>query len=38
MENEYKSYILIDLAKKDKEVEKYLERYFNDLNTFFMLL
>ena len=26
------------LAKKDKEVERYFERYLNDLDTFFMLL
>ena len=36
--NEYESYILIDFAKKDKEVEGYFEKYLNDLDTFFMLL
>ena len=36
--NEYESYILIDFAKKDKEVEMYFDRYLNDLDTFFMLL
>ena len=36
--NEYESYLLIDFAKKDKEVERYFERYLNDLDTFFMLL
>lgn len=36
--NEYESYILIDFAKKDKEVESYFEKYLNDLDTFFMML
>ena len=36
--NEYDSYILIDFAKKDKEVEIYFEKYLNDLDTFFMML
>ncbi|SEQ43467.1 hypothetical protein SAMN02910289_02014 [Lachnospiraceae bacterium RM5] len=36
--NEYYSYIIIDFAKKDKEVESYFEKYMNDLDTFFMLL
>lgn len=36
--NEYKSYILIDFAKKNKEVENYFESNLNDLNTLFMLL
>lgn len=36
--NEYESYILIDFAKKDKEVESYFDKYLNDLDTFFMLL
>ena len=36
--NEYESYLLIDFAKKDKEVEGYFEKYLNDLDTFFMLL
>lgn len=36
--NEYERYLLIDFAKKDKEVERYFERYLNDLDTFFMLL
>ena len=35
---EYGSYIVIDFAKKDKEVELYFEKYMNDLDTFFMLL
>ncbi len=36
--NEYESYILIDFAKKDKEVETYFDRYLNDFDTLFMLL
>lgn len=36
--NEYDSYILIDFAKKDREVEEYFEKYLNDLDTFFMVL
>lgn len=36
--NEYNSYILIDFAKKDVEVESYFEKHLNDLDTFFMLL
>ena len=36
--SEYKSFLLIDFAKKDKEVEVYFEKYLNDLDTFFMLL
>ena len=36
--NEYENYILIDFAKKDKEIESYFERYLNDLDTFFMML
>ena len=36
--NEYESYLLIDFAKRDKEVEAYFNRYLNDLDTFFMLL
>lgn len=36
--NEYESYILIDFAKKDREVEQYFERYLNDMDTLFMLL
>ena len=35
---EYESYLLIDFAKRDKEVEAYFNRYLNDLDTFFMLL
>ena len=31
---EYESYILIDFAKKDKEIEMYFETYLNDLDTF----
>ena len=36
--NEYKSYIVIDFAKKDPTVEKYFAGYLNDLDTFFMLI
>lgn len=36
--NEYDNYILIDFAKKDKDVEEYFESYLNDLDTFFMML
>lgn len=36
--HEYESYILIDFAKKDAEVESYFERYLNDLDTLFMML
>lgn len=36
--HEYESYILIDFAKKDMEVEEFFNRYLNDLDTFFMLL
>ncbi len=36
--NEYDNYILIDFAKKDKDVEQYFESYLNDLDTFFMML
>lgn len=36
--NEYTSYILIDFAKKDTEVEGYFEKYLNDLDTLFMML
>lgn len=36
--NEYDSYILIDFAKKDKEVELYFEKFLNDMNTLFMML
>ena len=36
--NEYNNYILIDFAKKDKDVEQYFESYLNDLDTFFMML
>ena len=35
---EYDNYILIDFAKKDKDVEQYFESYLNDLDTFFMML
>lgn len=35
---EYDNYILIDFAKKDKEVEQYFASYLNDLDTFFMML
>lgn len=35
---EYESYLLIDFAKKDREVEEYFEKYLNDLDTLFMLL
>ncbi len=33
LKNEYDSYILIDFAKKDKEVELYFEKFLNDMNT-----
>ena len=33
--NEYESYILIDFAKKDKEVEMYFETHLNDLDSNF---
>ena len=36
--NEYESYILIDFAKKDIEIESYFNKYLNDLDTLFMLL
>ena len=36
--NEYETYILIDFAKKDKEIETYFKSHLNDLDTFFMLL
>lgn len=36
--NEYKSYIVIDFAKKNSTVEKYFIEHLNDLDTFFMLL
>lgn len=36
--NEYDNYILIDFAKKDKDVEQYFANYLNDLDTFFMML
>lgn len=35
---EYDNYILIDFAKKDKDVEQYFASYLNDLDTFFMML
>ena len=36
--NEYKSYILIDFSKKNKEIEAYFEKYSNDLDSLFMML
>lgn len=36
--NEYKSYIIIDFAKKNKQVEEYFEKYLDDLDTLFMFL
>ena len=36
--NEYDSYIIVDFAKKDRELEEYFDRYLNDLDTFFLLL
>lgn len=36
--NEYESYLIIDFAKKDKQVEMYFREYLNDLDTFFMML
>ena len=35
---EYRSYIIIDFAKKDKIVEEYFNQYLNNLDDFFMLL
>lgn len=35
---EYKSYLLIDFSKKDKDTESYFEKHINDLDTFYMLL
>ena len=36
--NEYKSYILIDIAKASSDINEYFQLYLNDLDTFFMLL
>lgn len=36
--NEYKSYIVIDFAKRDSTVEQFFTDHLNDLDTFFMLL
>ena len=36
--NEYSKYLIIDFAKKDKDVEGYFEKYINDLDTLFMML
>ena len=36
--NEYDTYLLIDFAKQDEDVEGYFNKYLNDLDTFFMLL
>lgn len=36
--NEYETYILIDFAQKNKEIETYFNSHLNDLDTFFMLL
>ncbi len=36
--NEYETYLLIDFAKQDKDVEEYFNRYLNDMDTFFMML
>ena len=36
--NEYETYLLIDFAKQDKEVEEYFNKYLGDLDTFFMML
>lgn len=36
--NEYETYLVIDFAKTDKDVEGYFTQYLNDLDTFFMLL
>ena len=36
--NEYESYLIIDFAKKDKQVEMHFREYLNDLDTFFMML
>ncbi len=37
-QNEYSNYLIIDFAKKDKEVESYFNNFLNDLDTLFMLL
>lgn len=36
--NEYESYLIIDFAKRDRQVEMYFSEYLNDLDTFFMML
>lgn len=36
--NEYKSYLIIDLAKAPEEVKGYFSSYLDDLDTFYMLL
>lgn len=36
--NEYETYLLIDFAKQNKDVEEYFNRYLNDMDTFFMML
>lgn len=36
--NEYSSYLIIDFAKGDKEVEGYFEKCLSDLDTLFMML
>lgn len=36
--NEYSTYLIIDFAKKDTDVEEYFHRYLNDLDTLFMML
>ncbi len=35
---EYSKYLIIDFAKKDKEVESYFEKHLNNIDTLFMLL
>lgn len=35
---EYASYILIDFAQRNREVEEYFEKYLNDFDTLFMML
>ena len=36
--HEYSTYLIIDFAKKDLDVESYFEKYLNDLDVFFMML
>ena len=36
--NEYETYLMIDFAKQDEDIEGYFNKYLNDLDTFFMML